>query len=90
MAKTKNMADKEEGFGTPATRIGGTDSRYLGTLDPEDRKRFQEKLRVSVGSGFVDIRNPYEIWNASHLWSDKPTLWPDGLKLRGSLDLSGR
>ena len=77
MAKTKNTADKEEGFGTPATRIGGTDSRYLGTLDPEDRKRFQEKLRVSVGSGFVDIRNPYEIWNASHLWSDKPTLWPD-------------
>jgi len=55
VAKTKNMANKAEGFGTPATRIGGTDLRYLGTSNPEDRKRFQERLRVSVGSGFVDI-----------------------------------
>ena len=77
MAKTKNTADKEENLGTPATRISATDSRYLATLDLEDKKRFQEKLRVSVDSGFVDIRNPYEMWNASHLWSDKPILWPD-------------
>ena len=67
VGKTKNMADKAEGLGTPATRISGTDSRYLSILDPVDRNLFQEKLRVSVASGFVNIKNPYEMWNECHM-----------------------
>ena len=44
VAKTKNMADKAEGLGTPATRISGTDSRYLSTLDPETETGFKKSL----------------------------------------------
>ena len=71
------MADKVEICGNLSVRINGTDSQYLDTLDPEDRKRFREKLKLLVAGVFVNIRNPYEMWNENHLWNDKPTLWPD-------------
>lgn len=28
-------------------------------------------------SGFVDIKNFYEMWNECYLWSDKLMLWLD-------------
>ena len=69
--KNTQNSDKVEICGNLSARINITDSRYLDTLDPEDRKRFREKLKVPVAGVFVNIRNPYEMWN------DKPTLWPD-------------
>ena len=62
--KNKKHGGQDGGFGTPAKRISGTDSRNLSTLDQEDRKRSLEKLRVTVA----------EIWNECHLWSNYPTL----------------
>ena len=56
--------------------IRGLDARYLTTMESQDRKRFEEKLKVSIGDDLFEIRNPYEIWNSPVL-SDKPTMWPD-------------
>ena len=44
------MADEKDCEGASSlensrSRVGGVDSRYLATLQPQDRKRFQEKLK---------------------------------------------
>ena len=57
-------------------KVRGIDLTYLSTLSSEDRKRFQEKLRVFVGEQEIRVFNPYEEWN-SELWNDTPTSWPD-------------
>ena len=75
------MADKKDCEGASSrensvSRISGVDSRYLATLQPQDRKRFQEKLKYVVDGELLEIQNPYETWNAPS-WSDKPTAWPE-------------
>ena len=73
----KTMADEKDCEGASSlensrSRVGGVDSRYLATLQPQDRKRFQEKLKYVVDGELLEIQNPYESWNAPS-WSDKPT-----------------
>ena len=75
------MADEKDCEGASSlensrSRVGGVDSRYLATLQPQDRKRFQEKLKYVVDGELLEIQNPYESWNAPS-WSDKPTAWPE-------------
>lgn len=75
------MADEKDCEGASSlensrSRVGGVDSRYLATLQPQDRKRFQEKLKYVVDGELLAIQNPYESWNAPS-WSDKPTAWPE-------------
>ena len=75
------MADKKDCEGASSrensvSRISGVDSRYLATLQPRDRKRFQEKLKYVVDGELLEIQNPYETWNAPS-WSYKPTAWPE-------------
>ena len=90
MAKTHKMADKVEICGNLSARINGTDSQYLDTLDPEDRKRFREKLKVPVAGVFVNIfaiptrcgtKIIYTVWN------DKPTLLLDVFNLMVTVEL---
>ena len=58
-------------------KVRGTDSEYLSTLSPPDRKRFQEKLLLQHGKEEIIVFNPYEVWNNDGFWSDSPTTWPD-------------
>ena len=59
------MAEEKDGEGgssleNSGSRVGGVDSRYLATLQPQDRKRFQEKLKYVLDGELLEIQNPYE------------------------------
>ena len=42
------------------SRITGMDLRYLATLQPQNRKQFQEKVKYVVDGELLEIQTPYK------------------------------
>lgn len=71
--KQSKMAEDDS---VPASfsRVSGKSPEYMST---EDRKRYKEKLQVSVTGTFVAFKRPYDVWHDHRVLSDSPSTWPN-------------
>lgn len=80
------MADASD-VQSKAPSIPGKSSDYLACLSPDDKKRFEEKLKVCVGEKLLAFHNPYEDWDDEQVWNDSPGTSKCRHKIRCSMFL---